>query len=141
MTTILSKIKEQSLIARKSKDPSASLLVTLWSEGMMIGKNENRETTDAETVNLIKKFIKNNDETISRLTEDAPLYSSLKFENSILEQFLPSQLSEDQIREKLIEIKDSMGITKMGVLLTAFKSKYEGTYDGATAAKIAKSIL
>lgn len=56
--TITEQIKAASLTARKARDTVASaLLTTLLSDVVMIGKNAGRETTDAEAVAIVKKFI------------------------------------------------------------------------------------
>ena len=56
--TIAEQIKAASLTARKARDTVASaLLTTLLSDVVMIGKNAGRETTDAEAVAIVKKFI------------------------------------------------------------------------------------
>ena len=63
--SLIQDIKSASLVARKARETKkAESLITLYSEASMIGKNDgNRESTDAETIAVIKKFIKNIDET------------------------------------------------------------------------------
>ena len=58
--SLLNQIKTDMFAAKKSGEKiKASLLNVLYSESAMIGKNDSsRETTDSETVAVIKKFIK-----------------------------------------------------------------------------------
>ncbi len=140
--SIIQQIKDASLVARKNRDrESASLLTTLLSEAEMVGKNAGRETTDAEAVAVIKKFVKNNNETMSRVTDES-VHSMMELEIRLLEAFLPKQLSDAEITQKMREILNADDTcTNMGVLLKVFKTKYEGQYDGGMAAKIAKTFF
>jgi uncharacterized protein len=156
--TILENIKVASLAARKAHETDkAAALVTLLSEATMIGKNDgNRVTTEAETIAVIKKFIKNIDETLLAVTAGAtadqqpkvidyafvngdPIAVKLLNEKSVLKSFLPTQLKEHEIKEELNNLY-SPGI-KLGDLLKIFKVKFDGRYDGGTAAKLAKEII
>ncbi len=141
--SILETIKSASIEARKAKAPSASLLVTLLSEVAMVGKNANRDTTDAEAIAVVKKFIKNNEETLSRVT-DAGVIATLQMENSVLVTFVPAQMSEQDIRVAASDLVSTLGVSghkAMGAVLKEFKQKYEGTYDGAIASRIVKELL
>jgi hypothetical protein len=146
--TILQNIKEAALAARKLRDAdNAASLTTLLSEVTMIGKNDgNRETTDVETIAVIKKFIKNIDEFLGArvFAHGDPTAVKLINEKSLYNSFLPKQLDEAQIRAELMALKNELNISGpkgMGELLKAFKIKFEGSYDGGTAAKIAKEIV
>lgn len=143
--SILQNIKIASLVARKAHDiEKAASLVTLLSEATMIGKNDgNRETTDVETITVIKKFIKNIDETLSLKTfaHDDPIAVKLTNERFILKSFLPTQFKDHEIKEELTNINQSTPGLKMGDLLKIFKSKFDGRYDGGSAAKIAKDVI
>ena len=144
--SILQDIKDASLTARKARETGKALsLTTLYAEAFMIGKNDGgRETTDAETVAVIKKFIKNIDETVSKFVLGDVRIETFVDEKRLFSTFLPKQLDEAGIRTELINMKAELNLASpkdMGALLKAFKAKFEGTYDGATASKIAKEIL
>ena len=87
---ILEKIKNASLAARKAKEAlAATLLTTLYSEAVNVGKNNgNRDTTDAEAVAVVKKFLKGVDETISYLEktggDNATALTTARSEKEIL---------------------------------------------------------
>jgi uncharacterized protein len=143
--SILTNIKSASIDARKARDSDkASSLITLLSEATMIGKNDNsRETTDEETIRVIKKFIKNIDDFLSVRTfaHDDPIAVKLINEKALYTTFLPAQMTSDQIREELKKILSDAPGSKMGDLLKVFKSKFEGLYNGGIASTIAKEIL
>lgn len=144
--TILNNIREKSIEARKSKDSVASsLLVTLLSEVAMIGKNANRETTDAEAVAVIKKFINNNKETLGLVLEiDEVRGNALAREIAILETFLPTQLSADDLETVIKTIIYEVKATtpkEMGVVMKTLKERHEGTYDSKVASDLVKKLL
>ena len=142
--SILEQIKAASISARKARDTAASgLLTTLLSDVVMVGKNAGRDTTDAEAVAIVKKFVNNNNETIGRITDNDAI-AVLNTENMILDKFLPQQMSEAEIKEQLTKFKEQFTISnakEMGKLLGHLKAQFGGQYDGAVAAKIAKEML
>lgn len=144
--SLIAYIKAESLEARRARNSvKATSLITLLSEATMIGKNDgNRETTDAETISVIKKFIKNIDETLShRLKHGFDSVSvELKNELELLSSFLPQQLNEDQIEYEMnVLLGFPHKFTKMGDLLKEFKNKFDGRYNGSIASSIAKTLL
>lgn len=147
---ILEKIKNASLAARKAKEAlAATLLTTLYSEAVNVGKNNgNRDTTDAEAVAVVKKFLKGVDETISYLEktggDNATALTTARSEKEILECYLPSQLSELELQKIVGTLATDLpdrGPKQMGVLMKQLKEKYEGQYDGALASKVIKAVL
>lgn len=147
--TLIEVIRKEQLQARKEKrTANASTLTTLIGEAEMIGKNDgNRLTNDSEVVGVIKKFVKNIDETLNILAKDAlkaDKMDELMVEKALLMKFLPVQLTENQLRDAVNEIIISLNEKNpkmMGKVLMLLKDKYAGQYDGATASKITKEIL
>lgn len=146
--SLIQQIKTAQLNARKQrKTVVASTLTTLIGEAEMVGKNDgNRDVTDQEVIATIKKFIKNLDETIRVAGDyrDGDAVDRAWTEKEALEQFLPNQLSEDELRaamQSLITQNGLSGPKAMGVLMKELKAGYEGLYDGAVASKLAKELL
>ena len=143
---LIQTIKSAQIAARKKRDSiTASLLTTLIGEAEMVGKNANREVTDQEVVATIKKFIKNIDETLKVLDGtgiDAVKVDVARAEKTILEQFLPKQLSEAEIRALISDFLD-VGETRpnMGEVMKHMKSNYDGQYDGKVVSRIAGELL
>lgn len=147
--SVLERIKEHSLTARKAKDTfKATLLTTLYSEAVNVGKNNgNRLTTDAETVAVVKKFVNGVNETISAMkgvAETDDRYANAVQEKTILEQYIPVQLTELELQKivgTMAQALPDRGPKQMGVLMKQLKEKYDGQYDGALASKVIKAIL
>jgi len=133
--TLINKIKENQLIARKARDPIIStLLTTLLGEASMPGKNDgNRDSTDAEVVKVIKKFIKNAKETNLVFPNKA-----LSLEILILTEYLPKQLTE----RELYSIIPNLDIETISVpnVMKALNAKYSGLFDSKVAVEIVRKI-
>ena len=139
--SLLQQIKDDQLQARKEKNQIlSSLLTTLIGEAAMIGKNDgNRESTDAEVVAVIKKFIKNIDESLKVKPDKV-----LPLEKIMLEGYLPKQLSEQELRAKIndhIIFAELKGMQSMGKVMSHLKQNYDGQYDGKLASQIVKELL
>ena len=143
--SLLSQIKEQQLTARKNREEiKSSLLTTLLSEALVPGKNDNRESTDAEVVAVVKKFLKGVNETLEALkfSSDGRVKVAC-LEKEILEGFLPKQLTEEEIREIASKViaDEEKSPKLMGKVQAYLKANYAGQYDGALASKVIKEIL
>jgi uncharacterized protein YqeY len=134
--TLMEQIKVRQVAERKAGNSAqASLLTTLLGEAAMVGKNSNRETTDQEVVAVIKKFIKNIDETISALQARNQSFFQFLVEREVLEQFLPQQLTESA----LIDVAKSQ--PNMPAFMKHLKENFAGKYDGKLASTVAKQIF
>ena len=143
MTSLLSTIRQDSIAARKNRDAvAASLLVTLLSEAEMTGLNDGkRESTDAEVLATVRKFLKNNDETLKVKVGDEVLLR----EKALLEGYLPKQLSEDELRAAIQTIASDLGLTAItakdtGALMKGLNAQYAGQFAGAQASALIKQL-
>ncbi len=135
--SLMTDIKNKQVTARKAGSSVAQLYTTLLGEASAVGKNAgNRETTDAEVVAVVKKFIKNIDETISALAARNMDHSVFTAERVALEQFLPIQLSESDLRDIA-----TTKATSMPDFMKYLKENHPGQYDGKMASAIAKSVF
>jgi len=138
--SLMNEIREKQIQARKEKSEFASLYTTLLGEAALVGKNAgNRETTDQEVIGVVKKFIKNIDEMLvaltSRLDVNNVAISNAKFEKILLEQFLPKQLSEDELKDL------ATGRESLPDSMKYLKEHYPGLYDGKLSSAVAKSVF
>ena len=133
--TLMEQIKAKQIQARKSGSIEASLLTTLLGEAAMVGKNAGRETNDAEVVAVVKKFVKNIDETVTALTSRGQDAATFMAERTVLEQFLPIQLSENA----LIEVAKCQ--PNMPAFMKHLKENFAGKYDGKLASTVAKAVF
>jgi len=124
---LLNDIRKDMLLAKKEKDAlKANLLSSLYSEIFTASKS-GKEMTEADSVRIVKKFIKNIDETLAL---DIPESSRQKYqaEKAILENYLPKQLTEEEIDKTVSELL-SQG-KQMKDIMAHFKENFPGRYDG-----------
>ena len=147
MTMLIEKIKVDQIAARKAYDGAkALLLTTLLGEANAVGKNNgNREPTDAEVVAIIKKFVKNMDETIGYLesytdAKAADAKVTVLLEKDILSAYLPKQMNTQETEDALKAAIAAVG-SNMGKVMGYMKANYEGQYDGKLASMIVKTLL
>ncbi len=143
---LLNTLRKDMMTAKKERDSvKGNLPSTLVAEAVMVGKNDgNRETTESEVIAMIKKFLKNAEETITiaRSMEKEPEKELL--EKAILESYLPKQMSESEIEAAVVAIIAALpekNVKMMGKVMAAFKEKFEGAYDGKLASEIIKKNL
>lgn len=142
---LIDQIKKDSLVARKARETNkATLLTTLYSEAFMKGKNKNRESTDVEVVETVKKFIKNLNDTISNVQLSEQRQYEMECEIDIISVYLPKQLSEEElsviIDNSIVDNKYS-SMRDMGKIMRFLKEAYENQFDGVTANKIVRELL
>lgn len=138
---LLNTIKSDLFRLRKRADDklAISLLTTLYSEAANIGLNDGkRESTDAEVIAMIKKFISNLDQCVTAANKLRINTDNQKQEIKILEAYLPKQLTETELRSIIKPLVDA-GENK-GVIMRALKENYGGQYDGKLAASIVDTI-
>ena len=137
---LIEKIKADMITAKKAGDKNkASLLVTLYSEAVKVGKDkENRDSTDTEVVGVVKKFLNGIDETLQVLGNQGTAVQIFLQERDILNSYLPQQLD----REELEDIIGPLHIAgkNMGEIMKHLKENYAGLYDGRIAADIIKRL-
>lgn len=143
--TLIATIKAAQLQARKDRDTIAiNVLTTLVGEAEVVGKNAgNRETTDAEVVAVVKKFIKNMDETLALIKEPNAV-ADLQRERAIVAKYLPQQLTSEQLKgilESLANELNAHTLRDMGKIMKVLKERFDGQYDGALASTLIKALL
>jgi hypothetical protein len=143
---LIEKLRKDMITARKGDNAVAkSLLVTLYSEAAMIGKNKrNGDTTDEEVIAVIKKFAANAEETRRLLSERGQDFSAQVREIKILEDYLPQQLNHaglDAVIHVIIHEMKLEGPKAMGTVMAELKRGYSGRYDGKLASELTKAAL
>lgn len=141
--SLLDRIKQDQLSARKAKNAlAASLLTTLIGEAAMIGKNDGgRDTTDAEVQAIIKKFVKGMDETLNYLAgSNDEVSKTVIAEKAILTNYLPKQMDEAELTTAIKAIIADIG-PNLGKVMGELKARHGGVYDGKMASTLVKALV
>ena len=116
--TLKEKINADFMTAFKSKNMVAkSILSVVKGEIQTVEKNTGSDNLcDAEVIKILTKTVKSLKETIS-LTND----EKSKIELSIVEVYLPKQMSKEEVTAKVTELVNS-GINQIGAIMKEFST-------------------
>ena len=114
--TLKEKINADFMIAFKSKNMVAkSILSVVKGEIQNVEKNVGTDNlSDVEVTKILTKTVKSLKETIA-LTND----EKSKLELSVVEVYLPTQMSKEEVTAKVTELVNS-GITQIGAIMKEF---------------------
>lgn len=144
MENLKERISREYLEAFKSRDNvKKNLLGVIKSEITTQEKNTVVDNlSDSDVVKILNKVAKNLKETIEKSSSE-----EAKLELSIIEGYLPKQMTEAEIKTALSEILNELGESnstlpfQIGKLMGAFNSKYAGKADNKMVSNIAKDLL
>lgn len=124
----------------KSRLPALSLLM---NEVRQIAKNDgNRDVRDDDLITASTRTIKRAKESISTAREGTDT-SDLELEIAIAQEFLPQQMSEDDLKAEIEKVLDTTERDKKarGVVMKHLNSNYRGQFDAAKANEYLSSVL
>ena len=146
------KLKDELIIAMKDKNKlrvSTLRMVNASVKDLEISQRTNNQTdeiSDNDIIDILVKMVKQIKEaadTYKQGNRDDLSKKELD-EIKIIEEFLPKQLSEDEvikIIEGLISENNISDISGMGLLMSEIKKKYSGQLDLGLASKIIKDRI
>lgn len=149
MNTLEVKIQNDLTSAMKSKDEIRTITLRGIKTAIMemkTAKNGNPNPEDADIIKLIQKMSKERKETaeVYRTNGRTDLADKEMGEYSVLVEYLPKMLSEDevvQIVEKTIEDMSATSMKDMGKVMGFINKTYSGQVDGSMVSKIVKEKL
>ena len=112
-----------------------------------VRSEENTEgVSDSEIILILSNMVKQRKQSIIQYEEGGriELAEREREEIKIIEEFLPNQLSEKEIRDeilKIIEFKDQLSIKDMGKIMGELKTNFSGRMDFGKASEIVKALL
>ena len=113
---------------------------------LQVEKDKQIEVTDEQGIEIIAKEAKKRRDAISDYEKSGrqDLINQIKEEIAILEEYLPKQLTAEEIEEKLKEIIEKIGASTMkdiGMVMKTAKESLGATADGRTINEVAKKLL
>lgn len=114
--TLKEKINADFMTAFKSKNMVAkSILSVVKGEIQTVEKNIGSDNlSDAEVTKILTKTVKSLKETITLSNDEKS-----KVELSVIEVYLPKQMSKEEVTAKVTELVNS-GITQIGAIMKEF---------------------
>jgi len=134
---LVEKINQDFVTAFKAKDAvKKSALSGLKSKLAESAKIKKEDLTDSEALKIIVSNIKQRNQSIAEFTKAgrSDLVEQEQSELSALEAYLPSQLTKDEIFEKVKQLADDLAsetnqAKKLGQIKGAFNKLYTGQFD------------
>jgi uncharacterized protein YqeY len=116
--TLKEKINADFMTAFKSKNMVAkSILSVVKGEIQTVEKNVGTDNlSDAEVTKILTKTVKSLKETIALSNDEKS-----KVELSVVEVYLPKQMSKEEVTAKVTELVNS-GITQIGAIMKEFST-------------------
>ena len=102
---------------------------------------------DADIVKIIKKQVKMRADALEDFMKAGrdDMLEAYKSEIEILKSYLPEEMGEDEIKAKVAEIAEKLGIEKnmksMGTLMKSAMAELKDKADGSTVNKAVKEFL
>ena len=118
----------------------------VWSAIRKFEIDSKKDATDDDVLVMIQKEIKSLDETLVFLEKDnrVDAIQDTVSKISILKEFLPQQLTDDEVREIVIDVKVSLkaeGPSSMGKMMAELMPKLRGRCDGKLLSQIVREVL
>lgn len=146
MSKLADRLSEDFKAAMKNKDKDKKTVIQMVRAAVLqYEKDEQVEATDGDIMKIVEKEIKKRRELITEVADQRPeAAEEAKFEISILEDYLPEQLDEAELREIIQNTVNEIGASSMkdmGRVMKEVLAKVQGQADGSSISKIVKEIL
>lgn len=135
-------LKKANMEAMKAHDQNARGVYSVLINKCMLKsvelKAKNQELTDADTLSLINKTIKELDEeyeTYKKASRDEQA-AVIAYQKSLLEKYLPKLMSEEEIEAEITKLEDK----SLKNVMVYFKTNFAGKCDMKLVFAIAKKF-
>ena len=142
-------IQEDIKTAMKAKDAVATAATRAIKGEILLFKTAeggSKEVTDGDILKMIQKLVKQRKEAAEQFVAAGrqDLADNELAEAAVMERYLPKQLSEAEVEEKVKEIIAQVGATSikdLGKVMGAANKALAGLSDGRTISTIVKKLL
>ena len=147
MPTIKDRLQEDWKNAVKAKDKfKSNVISTAKSAILLVEKTEGIKVEDAQAIEILAKEVKQRREAMLEFEKGnrQDLIDQAKAEIEILLEYLPQQLSEEEIKKIILESATEVGadsIKDMGKVMSIVRPKVLGRADGKLVSALVKEYL
>lgn len=142
-TLLKTEVFEQLKTAMKEKDVLAKGVLSLLKSALDLAEKEKGEALTAdEEMAIVNREVKQTNQALegAQKAERADLIEKEEAKLVLLKSFLPTQLSEEEIAEKLVAAGVEKGMN-MGEAMKIAKPLLSGQAEGAVISKVVKNII
>lgn len=140
-------INDDIKTAMKARDKTALTALRMAKAGILEAEVKlGRDATDADCVAVVQSAVKSRNDSVKQY-EDAgrpELAEAEKAEIEILSRYLPTPLTEAELKAAITKIIADQGLTEkrqMGQIMKELKSAHGAKVDGKLASKLAAQAL
>lgn len=136
-------ITQQMKNAMRAREMETLTTIRLLMSEIKNFEIDNGEQDDAGVQKIVSRMIKQWKDAINdyKAGNRADLVEEAEKKLVVLEQFLPAQMSEDEVRKIVTEVIATVTEVKPGPVTGMVMKKVAGKADGALVAKIVKELL
>lgn len=147
--SLQSKVMEQMKIAMKAKDSVALESLRAIKSALLLAQTETgskTEVSEEEEVKLVQRLVKQRKDSATIFTEQGreDLVGPELAQIAVIEQFLPEQLTEEEVEKVVvltINAVGASGMKDMGKVMGMVSKELSGQADGKTISSIVKRLL
>lgn len=139
---IIEEIKKANIQAMKDKDQKAraiySVIMNKHLMATVDARTNGKEVSDADMVHIIQKTIKELEEERDNYQKvgNTEEVETIVYEKKLLEKYLPTLLSEDEIKNIIMSLEDKT----IPSVMRHFKTNYNGQCDMKVVSNVLKSL-
>ncbi|RKN78529.1 GatB/YqeY domain-containing protein [Ulvibacterium marinum] len=142
-------VMEQMKTAMKSKDSVALESLRAIKSALLLAQTESGaggNLSEADEIKLVQKLVKQRKDSASIYTEQGreDLAEPELAQAAVIEQFLPEQLTEEEIEKVVVQTIDAIGASgmkDMGKVMGIVSKELAGQADAKTISTIVKNKL
>ncbi len=138
MSDLKAEVSEQIKAAMKAKDKTR-LNVLRYLKKLFIDNDVS--TKPVPEMDIVISHAKKTKDSIEMYPAGSPQRAEIEAEVKVLEEFLPKQLSEDEVKAIIEEIKSGLENPNMGGIMKELSPKIKGQFDGKLASKLVQDSL
>ena len=132
--------------AMKVQDKAGLAVIRMVRAAILqVEKDQMRQLSDDDVLQIFVKEIKQRKDVIEEIGEARPEYAvGLADEITILMNYLPKQLTAEEIRELVVQTVNQIGATgakDTGRVMAALMPLVKGKADGKTVSQMVKEVL
>lgn len=140
----IEKLNEEIKSCMKSKN-EVRLSVMRMLKNKILQVNARGEVSEEEATKLFRAYSKQLQETIdvARQNNKVEMYTEAEAELAIVKEFLPAELSPEQIKATITAVVNELGKdkTKFGLIMKESVKRLGGQADGAVVKNIVNELL
>lgn len=138
MTQLKDRVSSEIIAAMKAKDKTR-LNVLRYFKKLFIENDTSKSPIDE--LDIVISYAKKTRDSLSLYPDNSEQHQEILAELKIMDEYLPTQLNEEQVIAMIREIKASLPSPNMGLIMKELSSKIKGQFDGKRATELVKENI